>query len=186
VLFLSSCNSTENEIVESKLKEYTFRDFLNKFKIQNLPFKYRALDLQDEKLKSIDLVDTIYTKDQLSIYYGILSDTTNFFSIITLLPGDDFVPILTTYDKKGNMIDTKTILVNGCVGGPCINYCSSTSIIEKDLNIFCSDTVIGTTCDENDNAISQTDSITVSFIKGKINANGKIDLSEETRVKTKK
>ena len=159
---------------------------MNKFKVLNLPFKFRAQDLQAENLKSIDLVDTLYTKDQLSIYYGILSDTTNFYSIITLLPGDDFVPTLTTYDKKGNIIDSKTILVNGCGGGPCIDYCSSTSIIEKDFNIYCSDTIIGPTCDEKDNAIAQTDSIFTTFIKGKINTNGIINLSAETRVITKK
>jgi hypothetical protein len=186
MFFLSSCNSTETQTVDNKTNEYTFRDFLHKFKTLNLPFKYRPQDLQEENLKSIDLIDTLYTKDQLAIYYGVLSDTTNFYGIITLLPGDEFVPILTTYDKKGNIIDSKSILVNGCGGGPCIDYCSSTSIIEKDFNIFCTDTVIGPTCDDKDNAIIGTDSIYTSFFKGKIKTNGTIDLGVETIVKTKK
>ena len=186
MLFLSCCNSTENKTVDNKSTEYTFQDFLHKFKTLNLPFKFRPQDLNQENLQSIDLIDTLYTKDQLSIYYGMLADTTNFYSIITLLPGDDFVPILTTYDKKGNIIDSKSILVNGCGGGPCIDYCSSTSIIETDFNIFCADTIIGPTCDDKDNAIAGTDSIFTTFFKGKININGKIDLGVETSMNTKK
>ena len=181
MLSIISCNS-----VDKKTDEYNFRDFIHKLKIIDLPFKHRPENIIEGSLKRIDAEDSVFLKDPLSMYYGILADTTNFFGVITFLPGDEFVPILTTYDKKGNIIDSKSILVNGCGGGPCIDYCSSTSIIEMDFSIFCTDTVIGPTCDEKDNAIPGTDSVFTSFFKGKIKPNGKIELGVETRVTTKK
>lgn len=181
MLSFSSCNSTAK-----KTNEYSFRNFIQKLKIIDLPFKHRPENIIEGTLKMVDLVDTIFTKDQLSIYYGLLADTSNFFSVITLLPGDEYVPILTTYDKQGNLIDSKSILVNGCGGGPCIDYCSSTSIIEKDFTIFCVDTIIGPTCDSLDNRILGTDSIYTTFFKGKITKSGKIEFENETHIIKKK
>lgn len=181
ILFFSSCNSNNEKGVK-----YSFRDFIHKLNIIDLPFKHRPENIIEGTLKRIDLVDTIFTKDQLSMYYGLLTDTSKFFSVITFLPGDEYVPVLTTYDKLGNIIDSKSILVNGCGGGPCIDYCSSTSIIEKDFSIFCSDTIIGPTCDSLDNRIAGTDSIYTSYFKGKITNTGKIEFEDEKHIIIKK
>ncbi|MCD6068816.1 MAG: hypothetical protein K0S33_3642 [Bacteroidetes bacterium] len=170
----TSC-SDESPVTEHP---YEFRDFINKFKPVKLPYTWRN-GLELGELKRIDSVDAAYIKDTASFYYGILEDTTNFFSILTLLPGDEYVPLLTTYDKSGKIISSETIIVRGCSGDPCMSYCSSTGIIKRDLSILAVDSIFVFDCDEFDNRIPGTDSVYIFKREGKLNSSGNIQLGSE-------
>jgi hypothetical protein len=203
LLFFGGCNSSEQTIEEKDIRtqnkkdyeneplkdsillNYSFRDFLQKFKILKLPFIIRPKDLIDEDLRTIDQIDTIFTKEELAIYFGILEDTTNYFHLITLYPGDNYVPFLTIYNKNGALIDSRHIMGRGCAGGPCIDYYSTTSIIDKKLNILSIDSLISSECDNEYNTISGTTSLSTTYIKGKILSNGKIILGKDSLVKIK-
>jgi|GEM_PF-2958875 len=179
IILFSSCT----EITKDEDKD--FKRFIKKFKIIQLPIRLDIDKLDNNNLEKYEPNDSIYINDPLSSYFGILKDTTVFYSIITLLPGDNFVPILTTFDKRGKQIDSKPLIVRGCPGGPCINYYSSITTIENNLRIICIDTIIGPTC-INDEPILGTDSIFVNTISGKISSVGHIELNEEYLQKAKK
>ncbi|MBC7863064.1 MAG: hypothetical protein IAF38_08815 [Bacteroidia bacterium] len=180
VLLLISCSTEKTQ------SEIAFHQYKQKFRILNLPFKFRPSDLGEASLKTIDTKDTLFAKNPLSIYYGMLADTTNFYGIVTLLPADDFIAVLSTYDKQGNFIDSKPLAVRGCSGEPCINYCSSTSIIQKDFSIFAIDSTFSGECDSLSNPVPGKNSLACLFWHGKIKPGGKIDIGAEEMKEEKK
>ena len=188
-LFLLSCNSLKTEKETSTTPSDTFRLFLKKFKIIELPFVYRNVDFKGnfdlDKMQSIDAKsnDTLFVKTDYSEgikCFGILPDTSNFFSLIYFYPADSYYPQLITYDKKGKQIDQTPLIVNGCGSGCGLQYCSETGIINKDLSIFCADTLVWEYfCDSLSEPIPNSDIIWINSKTGKLTNNGKLKMTDE-------
>ena len=126
-----------------------------------------------------EFIDEIYC-------YGLLSDTTDFYSLIYFVPADSYYPVLATYDKSGKLISQESLLVSGC-GSDCgLVYCSSTGVINKDLSLFCADTVkYNFHCDTLGEPVPSS-GMTYSIVKkGKVKRDGKIELGKEVRTETK-
>jgi len=188
-LFLFSCNNTTTEKQTSNAPSDTFRQFLRKFKIIDLPFVYRYVDFKEnfdlDKMPSIDIksIDTLFIKKGYPEgikFYSILPDTSKFFSLIYFYPADSYYPILVTYDKKGKQIDETALIVNGC-GGDCgLQYCSSTGIINNDLSIFCADTLVWEYfCDSLSQPIPNSDIVWIDSKTGKLTNNGKLKMTND-------
>ena len=192
-LILFSCKTDNAENLNTSDQSAGFRIFLTKFKTIELPFVFRYGNFEDgldfEKMSVVDpnSNDTLFVKemDRNEIKcYGMLKDTSKFFSLIYFYPADSFYPVLVTYDKKGNQIDKVSLIVHGC-GGDCgLEYCSETGIINNDLSILCADTVVWKfSCDSLGEPIPDSDSIWVNSKAGRIKDNGKLIMKKEQLLK---
>lgn len=192
-LVLFSCKTDNTENLNTTDQSAGFRIFLTKFKPIELPFVFRygnfedSLDFEKMPVVNPNSNDTLYVKekDRNEIKcYGMLKDTSDFFSLIYFYPADSFYPVLVTYDKKGNQIDKVSLIVNGC-GGDCgLEYCSETGIIYEDRSILCADTVIWKfSCDSLGEPIPDSDSVWVNSKAGRIKDNGKLIMKKEQTLK---
>ncbi len=112
----------------------------------------------------------------------MLPDTNYYYGLIVFSPADVFVPVLTTYDKKGNIISDESLSIGDCNGGgPGINYCSAIGVINSDLTIYCADTLKTVDLDKTMKAIDGTKKYYCKFKKGKINKDGKIIMISEQK-----
>lgn len=195
-LILSSCNGkpTEriNEATNTTIEKAKtpFNDFIGKFPVIHLPFIYSSNRLGNDAIRKMvkldsKTVDSAFVNSEFidEIYcYGLLADTTNFYSLICFFPADSFYPVLATYSKSGKLISQEDLLVYGC-GSDCgLSYCSSTAIINKDLSLFCADTVkYKFQCDSLGEPLPNS-GLTQSIVKqGKVRRDGKIELGKEVR-----
>ena len=163
-----------------------FRQFLKKFKPLQLPLTMRLGELEYKSLPQFNAksADTLFikNKDGMDIFYGMLPDTTNYFALVVLPPGAaDYYPVLKTFDKSGKLVSDERLIDRGCGVAPGLDYCSSTGVIKSDLSIYCVDTIKMGKVDSTYNEIEGTVEYYCSYIKGKINRDGKIILSAEKR-----
>jgi hypothetical protein len=196
ILLFSSCDnkkkakttdSGQNSIVET----LPIRNFIKKFQTIQLPFYFKGWNgnnIDKSKLFALDFKTTdslffykqgIQKEIDAIIYgYGLLADTTNFYSLIYFEQGEEIYPIICTYSKQGQLISYQSLLVYGC-GVDCgLAYCSYTAQIDKQFNLYFADTLkYGYLCDTLNNPIPNTDSTFIHSRLGKIDKNGVIQVS---------
>jgi len=188
-LFLFSCHNKVAEKKTYNAQPDTFRQFLKKFTIIDLPFIFRYVDYIEnfdlDKMVGIDPKsnDTLYIKaDYLDGIkcFGILPDTSKFFSLIFFYPADNYYPMLATYNKYGILLDQTNLIVNGC-GGDCgITYCSETGIVNKDLTIYCADSInYEYQCDSLGQPIPNSDIVLINSKIGTLTENGNLNLTDD-------
>jgi hypothetical protein len=156
------------------------RSLIKKVGFQNLPYSH---DLIDDKIDSkYDInrnsLDTLYFNDLNSHIVGVLPDTTNFYCFLYFGVGDALYPCLTTIDKNGNKIDSKSICIGQCAG-IMIQYdtCIDNVTIEKDMTINMYYRLHGFVNSKNDS--NKIDTICNMMIwTGRIDKNGKIIVKE--------
>lgn len=194
---LSACNfkNTDKDTInqlEGNLKSAAFKDYIKKFPVLQLPFYFKGWNgnnIDRSKLFALDFntSDTLFftrkgiAKELAStIYgYGLLSDTSKFYSLIYFRQGEDIYPIICTYTKEGALIAQKTLLVYGC-GSDCgLRYCSYTAQIDKQFNLYIADTMkYDYACDTLGNAKPNSDSTFIHAVTGNITATGDIRLGD--------
>jgi hypothetical protein len=175
IISILACNDEPKEAMQTP---ESFRHFITKFKLLSFPIILRPhtetfeLNTFDDKSE-----DTLYVKDFTQLY-GMLPDTNNYYALITMVPADDLVPVLTTYSKDGKIIGSTCLIVNGCGGGPGLDYCSSTGMISKNLSIYCADTLKTVEVDSTNEPIPNTSQYYRTFFEGQINSKGEINMTE--------
>ena len=102
----------------------------------NLPFTY---DLSKSEIVSNvysnrDMDSLIFEKDIQVNIAGVLKDTADFFGFIYLVPADEMIPVLVTFDKTGRLIE-KNQIAQECASG-CGYDCHSYVTISKDYTII--------------------------------------------------
>jgi hypothetical protein len=133
------------------------------------------------RLTDSESADTLFYKQAFSIAcYGLLPDTTDYYGIIWLAPADLNYPVITTYNKKGEIIDESGIQIGYC-GSDCGYDCSETITIGQSLDIFSIDSIRVTDCDAQGHLIDSTLRRYVIYKTGQITKKGKIELAEEVR-----
>ncbi|MGV3505513.1 MAG: hypothetical protein ACO1O1_17550 [Adhaeribacter sp.] len=192
---------SNKQTVETKAEEKLltrkkrFNLFLKKFKIIPLPFKHRIsnnlppLSFPESARLDKSSSDTLFVKAEYldeSFRYGMLSDTTIFYSLIFFFPADDFYPVLATYTKSGKLISQKALTVNGC-GSDCgLTYCSQTVILDKYLSIRSADSIrYDFHCDDYGNLMKDSGLLIVESKTGQVNKNGRIIMGKEVRSEKK-
>jgi hypothetical protein len=173
----------------------TFRQFSKKFKLIELPFVYRNVQFVEnidiENLQPLDIEsnDTLFIKtdywDGIKCY-GMLSDTSKFFSLILFFPADSYYPVLATYDKGGKLIDQTKLIVTG-YGADCgLEYYSSTGIVNKDLTIFCTDTVKWEYfCDPTGEPVPNSGVNWINTKYGSLTSDGTLKMTDDKHEETK-
>lgn len=192
-MFFSCKNSNVENQQLYQSNNTTFRHYLKKFKPVELPFTYtdnyagKSVDM--DQLFSLDNKsnDTLFLKsDYLEEIkcLGMLPDTSEFFALIYLYPAEDYYPQIVTYDKKGTIIDEASLLAVGC-GSDCgLSSCSQIAMINKNLSIFCADTLIWEhMCDSLGQVIPNSSQIWINTKSGQISNKGKLMLEKKSIIK---
>ena len=199
ILFLSSCNNDNKQKSISteeneKGQALPINDYIRKFSVIQLPFYFNGwngYNIDTSKFFAINQksIDTLFYKlenDEIVYGYGLLADTSNYYSLLYFGQGDDVYPMLATYSKKGQLISKSNLLVNGC-GSDCgLKYCSYSALIKKDFSIYIADTAkYEGMCDSLGNYLPNNDSTFINSKTGKIDKSGNIKLDAETRQRIK-
>lgn len=192
LLVLFSCannpQSPAGAVVESEQPTLPIRDFIKKFRIIQPPFYYLGWMENDRYLRQSfvlkkNSIDTMFYKlpdDDLPVYgYGMLADTSAFYSLIYFETADDNYPVLVTYSKSGQQIGEQGLVVRGC-GSDCgLKYCSYTAQIDKNYSIYLADTLhYEGSCNSADH-YTPGDSTFIFSKTGVVEKSGMIKLSEE-------
>ncbi|MBK7213674.1 MAG: hypothetical protein IPH88_10365 [Bacteroidales bacterium] len=142
---LNSCSTnpkTSKGIIDNQL----LQDFISKQHILQLPLR---IDLYQPtyNLSKLDDTDSLIFKDGSSVgCLGILSDTSQFYYIIRMFPGDDLCPVLYILNKNG-IISDKANLYIGKYGFDCGTHLYGYTSIGKDLRIYTQDSLVQYKCD---------------------------------------
>jgi hypothetical protein len=177
-VLLVGCNHSNNS--ETAKTKTAFEGFLKKFKQAELPLQIKACNIDDSTLNVLTLEkDSPFVTDQ-GVAYETIKTNGDYVAAISLFPADCFVPILTTYDKNGIRIDQKNISIGYC-GDDCGYKCEEYLIIRSDYTIYVSDTITSTDCDSLGYEIPGTTKHYMIYKKGKLNTDGKIEMSDEIK-----
>lgn len=182
----SSNKTAENKVDSISLKQKlktnsnpAFSLFLKKFNRLSLPLIINVSKIKLDSTKILTDKDNTFIKypDSGTLYaYGMLSDTTDTFKILWLQPADDYIPVITTFTKDGQKIDSKYVGVGGC-GVDCCFECNEVIVINKDLTTFSADSIKSCECDTagpKENTMRKY----IRYQTGKILKTGKIDISK--------
>jgi hypothetical protein len=196
LFLLFSCGNEPkpaNDVVVVKEEEpaLPIRAFIKKFKIIQTPFFYQNAQNEQLQSQSFELknnsIDTLFhnVPDDAAVYgYGMLADTSKFYSLIYLQSADDLYPVLYTYSKAGKLLSEESLIVRGC-GSDCgLKYCSSTAYINKDLSIYMADTLYYEGHCEHGDDFVPGDSTFIYSKTGSIGKSGKIQMSKELEQRT--
>jgi|LakMenE01Jun11ns_1017448.scaffolds.fasta_scaffold9743097_2 hypothetical protein len=161
---------------QDNLKANYFKNtFLKKFKRLDLPTNIiEGKQIDPKKLTSNDpkSLDSLFTQSGSILCYGILTDTSSFYTLIFYAPTVTFIPVISTYDKKGNRISDKGIDFGCWDGGPYDYSCDGHLTVDNKMNLNLEHVTICNDCDS-------TSTEPVKFIekrKGKITNNGQVEL----------
>jgi hypothetical protein len=169
ILIFSSCirNSYEDKT--------QFHSFLKKLRKIETPVSFNSND--DYQIKLQYLRDDPFFMKIDSLYggygiFGILFETEDFVAILGNIPTATGTPIITTFDSKGNKIETHSIYEN--VIGDIGIFSSNFETIYPDMTIsFIDSTKTLKLNEDGSDIIPGTDSLSVKKLKYKINNNGK-------------
>lgn len=166
-LLVSSCPLMEVS------KGDRLRALIAKTGAMKLPFTYDLRNGPSKRPYEIDIHSSDTLLFKRGMVEGYLPDTVNFFGILHYEVGDLIYPVLSTFDKQGNLIDKKSIGIGAC-GGLVIDIksCIDKVTISQRMMINSYYKVIGTAEDKDGQEIGICNSITG---KGKVAADGKIE-----------
>lgn len=163
------------------------REFIKKFKLIQPPFYYLGGNVEDRYKKQLfelkqNSIDTLFYTERydVPVYgFGMLADTSNFYSLILVHTAENNYPVLYTWSKSGELLSQQPLLVRGC-GSDCgLNYCSSAARIDKDLTIYIADTSrYEGQCDSAGNYIAG-DSTFIFSRTGSIDKSGRVKMNDE-------
>ncbi len=158
-----------------------FNLYKSNFKSSKLPLIIKGCEIFNQK--HIEFKENKFTqfKGDASFAYKKIPSNGEFITLISFAGADCYIPIITTYQNDGKIIDSQSINIGNC-GSDCGYNCKEFMKINKDYSIYVSDTISSFDCDSIGNPIPGTLENYIIYKKGKINKNGKIDLSDETKI----
>jgi len=157
-----------------------FASFLKEFKQTELPVVIKGCYENIDGLTEFD--GSTYSKftDAYHFSYRQLPSNGNYIAVITLHIAECFIPVLTTFKPNGQIIDKQYIAIGYC-GHGCGFECEEFMTIKTDYSIYTSDTITSCQCDDMWEIIPGTCEDYVIYKEGKLNKDGKIELSDEKR-----
>ena len=170
-------NKLETEGVE---KESEKPNFLSKYKTTTLPISMKGCFGNSYKLPLISEDSLESDSEDGTVAYCTFKTNGDYFAVVRLGLSDCALPILITYDSKGNVIDEKAIGIGLCGASPGFR-CEEFSLIKNDFSIFASDTIAEADLDSLGHEIKSTLQNYVIYKKGKLLPNGKIELTDTLR-----
>ncbi len=163
-------------IVSCATKPNDFKNYLSQIKPIPTPIKFWTIGYTDKKIEN--KVDERLFEKYKSVYaneiFGKLYENKQTAGIIYTVYGDVLAPVLITYDKQGNRIDSLGLFDNA--SGYNLEKETFVSVtLHPDLTIQEVDSTFTYTLnDKGDDRIPGSDKLTVDSIIYSINENGKI------------
>jgi hypothetical protein len=158
----------------------SFDSYLANFNTLELPITIKSCLNNTFGLKEFDGIAFNKYTERLTFAYGKISTPTNHIVLITLDATDCQMPILSTYEPSGKLIDQKHLGIGLC-GAGCGYSCDEFMIFNKNYTFYSSDTISSYSCDSLGDETPGTYEHYVIYKKGKLLPNGKITLSEEMK-----
>lgn len=158
-----------------------FENFRKNFQKLKLPIEIKK---ETDNLSFDKKLNSKYFQDQNYDYYAIgeIETKENFILLLSFQLVEGKLPILSTFSNSGVLIDEKMVAIGRCgpgPGGKCEEYLN----IDKNLNIHIVDSIAIWEFDEELNELPNTRKNSIVYKKGKVNAFGIINLSEEIESK---
>ncbi len=179
LLAFVACNSdNKSGFIEPENDE--FASFLKHFKQTELPVAVKGCYEDIDGLTEFDGSNFSQFTDAYHFSYKQIPSNGNYIAVISLQIADCFIPVLTTYKPDGTIIDKKVIAIGQC-GHDCGYECEEFMTIKADYSIYTSDTITSCECDDMWEIIPGTCEDFVIYKEGKINNDGKIELSDEIK-----
>lgn len=179
VLLLISCTNSR-KINDSNHVNH-FQEFVNRQKIIQLPIRIDLYKDYDGLVKPLDSDTSILNEKTEMWYLGLLEDTSRYYYVIPMYPGDDLCPFLYVFSKKGDLID-KARLYIGRYGADCGSHIYGYTTINKDLNIFTKDSLVQHQCDSTGNENKNSLTIYTNTQKMRILNSGKVKQEKEIEI----
>jgi hypothetical protein len=172
ILILISCSN--NRQTNDSGQRDQFREFINRQNIIKLPTKIDLYEDYDGLVKP-EISDTSILHEKTQMWYlGLLEDTSRFYYVIPMYPGDDLCPLLYVFSKNGDLIDKSSLLV-GNYGPDCGAYVYGYTKINKDLSIFTQDSLAAYNCDSIGKENRDSLTIYLKSQKMRVLSNGKVE-----------
>jgi len=152
-------------------------DLLKKYKTTTLPIKMKGCFGNSHYLPLIHPDSLNAENEEGTVHYCTFKTNGDYYAAIDLGLADCALPILTTYDKDGKIIDRKSILIGHCGAGPGFS-CEEFAMISEDYTIYTSDTI---SIAEPDTMCEDMPGTTLTYVlykKGKLLNSGKIELTD--------
>jgi hypothetical protein len=157
-----------------------FKDYLSCFDVIDLPITIYPCEfsLYDSLYRFKENEYQNYNEGHSSAFAQILTNN-DYIAVIIFADADCYVPILTTYNYAGKIIDSKDISIGDTDD---IGYRSKTlTKINKDFTILITDSVSTYEVDSLGNEILGTRKHYILYQKGELTKTGKIKLSQEQK-----
>ena len=143
ILIEQQANSSSRETILSEQVEKEnqkrlkhIRQLYSTYPAINLPFTYQTQEsLAVTDIYTEDEIDTLIFGDDFPVsIIGIVPDSSRYFCFFYLIPADDALPTVVTFNKNGGLISRKR-LADSCWQG-CESDCRSIVTINPDLSII--------------------------------------------------
>jgi len=194
ILFFSCTNNNNQNLIRTEklttVRNSSFDNYIKKFHLLSLPFFFTgsmgsnidSTHLFQIKKQSADSLFFTGVNDETIYGYGMLADTTDFYSLVYFGQAEDIYPILVTYSKEGKLISKETLIVHGC-GSDCgLTYCSYSALIRNDYSIYLADTTkYEGICDSVGKYLPNSDSTFINSKIGQVDKRGNVKLGLEVR-----
>jgi hypothetical protein len=126
----------------------TFQQFVQSLPVLNPGFTYFPLLEDDERAYHLTDADAAFWPTPWPIL-GVLEDTSKYYLILSLLPGDDHSPVLMVVSHEGLRLDSVSIGHNWCPGWDCsTDSCHSQFKVVQGNAIETLDIFKSSDCDE--------------------------------------
>jgi hypothetical protein len=157
-------------------QDIEFKEFLTHFKCYELPINLNTNKISHLGLKEFDRRNSTFA-DEYSLAFKQIPSNGNYIATITLKKGENYLPVLTTYELTGEIIDRKVLALR--FGTSCFeNYCQEYLTINTDFSIRITDSIYTSIYDGANLDSSKTEENITIFKTGRILENGLIELSE--------
>ena len=180
ILLLFSCGRQADTSDQSTLNDKPDNELyslLEKLPKLRTPLTFRSdkqftsdssLTRNDELIEKIQMIDPAFNP------YGKIYQTNGFIAVIAIGAADIVLPILVTYDKKGNIIDSFNMYPDA--GGDMGYYSTNIVTLTETKEVFLTDSAVTRKINaEGTDEIPGTDSLSITRKRFRLNDNGKIE-----------
>lgn len=175
LLLISCANYMPNQQTQSRNQ---FRKFIKRQKIIKLPVRIELYKDYNDLTEPLDTDTAIFHDPVRMGCLGVLEDTSRFYYVISMYPGDDLYPILNVFDKNGDLVESAGLLI-GKYGTDCGVYVYGFTEIRKDLSIFTQDSLVEYPCDSVGNENRKSKTIYLNSKEIKVLRNGRVKQGPE-------
>lgn len=158
-----------------EIKDSSFSGLVDALPILSLPFSAHCYTNYDAGLKVDQTSWEKYWNGNRQIPRFKIPTNGDFEVFYCLVPQDDLVPVLNTFSRDGNIIDSQPLFFSRCGDFPPWGRSSASFLsIDSTLTVICRDSTVEYATDSLYNRLPGTEKISITFRKFKVADDGAI------------